>query len=305
MDNHSCDLTLKNVNIVSGNSRPTITVGEYARLCLNISKTNKIGYSGIYVPMGSQFELTGKGSLTIDCYASEGIGIGNDYDHSYGDITINTAGSLEIISNSVESLCIGGGFNGDDSEINLISGKIKLLMYSHNGLAVGSYNGDAIINISENCDLDINISGIKVVGIGSCSGIASITSSANISMSCTGAQSVGIGVLDDGEGSIIVKQGKISLKMRSAKHSCIGAIGGSVNTKIKNAEIIIDSEGDEVTGIGDSAGSGSIAVIDSSITMKMLAANPTDIGSDGGDIQIQNSTVNSLVNNQKISHNTN
>ncbi len=305
MDNHSCDLTLKNVNIVSGNSRPTITVGEYARLCLNISKTNKIGYSGIYVPMGSQFELTGKGSLTIDCYASEGIGIGNDYDHSYGDITINTAGSLEIISNSVESLCIGGGFNGDDSEINLISGKIKLLMYSHNGLAVGSYNGDAIINISENCDLDINISGIKVVGIGSCSGIASITSSANISMSCTGAQSVGIGVLEEGEGSIIVKQGKISLKMRSAKHSCIGAIGGSVNTKIKNAEIIIDSEGDEVTGIGDSAGSGSIAVIDSSITMKMFAANPTDIGSEGGDIQIQNSTVNSLVNNQKISHNNN
>ncbi|MBQ6034591.1 MAG: EAL domain-containing protein, partial [Ruminococcus sp.] len=147
MDNHSCDLTLKNVNITSGNSKPTIAVGEYARLCLNVSKTNKLGYSGIYVPMGSQFELTGKGDLTIDCYASEGIGIGNDYDHGYGDITINTSGTLEIISNSVDSLCIGGGYNDDDSEINLISGKIKIYMYSHNGLAIGSYNGDANIDI--------------------------------------------------------------------------------------------------------------------------------------------------------------
>ena len=303
MDNHSCDLTLKNVNITSGNSKPTIAVGEYARLCLNVSKTNKLGYSGIYVPMGSQFELTGKGDLTIDCYASEGIGIGNDYDHGYGDITINTSGTLEIISNSVDSLCIGGGYNDDDSEINLISGKIKIYMYSHNGLAIGSYNGDANIDISENCQLDITISGIKVTGIGSCKGIASVSSSAAlISMSCTGAQAVGIGVLEEGEGSVLIKGGKINMKMRSAKHSCIGAMGGSVNTKIKNAEIIIDSEGNEVTGIGDSTGSGSVAVIDSAITMKLLAADPKDIGSAGGDIQIQNSTVNSLVNNKRIDH---
>lgn len=303
MDNHSCDLTLKNVNITSGNSRPTITVGEYARLCLNVSKNNKIGYSGIYVPMGSQFELTGKGNLTIDCYASEGIGIGNDYDHGYGDITINTTGTLEMISNSVESICIGGGYNDDDSEINLISGNVKIKMYSHNGLAIGSFNGDAIVDISENCQLDINISGIKITGIGSYKGVASITSSADIQLSCTGAQSVGIGVLDDGEGSVIIKHGKINMKMRSAKHSCIGAIGGSVNTKIKNAEIIIDSEGDEVTGIGDSSGSGNVAVIDSAITMKMFAGNPKDIGSASGDIQVQNSTINSLVNNKRISHN--
>lgn len=302
MDNHSCELTLKNVNMISGNSKPTIIVGEYARLVLNVVKTNKLSYSGIYVPMGSQFELNGKGSLTIDCYATEGICIGNDYDHGYGDITINTAGTLEIISNNVESLCIGGGFNDDDSEINLLSGKIKISMYSHNGLAIGSFNGDANINISENCKLNITISGNRVTGIGSCKGISTITSAADITMSCTGAQSVGIGVFEDGEGSILIKKGKISMKMRSAKHSCIGASGGNVNTKIKNAEIIIDSEGDEVTGIGDANGSGNISIIDSSITMKLLATNPNDIATVGGDIQIQNSTVNSLVNNKKITH---
>ena len=304
MDNHSCELTLKNVNMISGNSKPTICVGEYARLVLNVSKTNKLGYSGIYVPMGSQFELTGKGSLTIDCYASEGIGIGNDYDHGYGDICINMAGTLEIISNSVDTLCIGGGYNDDDSEIKLQSGKVKVYMYSHHGLAIGSFNGDSNVDIAEGCQLDVTISGIKVTGIGSCRGISTITSSGDITMYCTGANAVGIGVLEDGEGSVVIKKGHISMKMRSAKHSCIGTLGGgSVNTKIKNAEIVIDSEGDEVTGIGDTRGSGNVAIIDSSINMKMLAANPKDIATGTGDVQIQNSTINSLVNNKRIEHN--
>lgn len=306
MDNHSCDLTLKNVNIISGNGKPTISVGEYARLCLNIVKSNRLGYSGIYVPMGSQFELIGKGSLTIDGNASEGIGIGNDYDHGYGDITINTDGTLEIISNGNECLCIGGGYNENESEINLLSGKIKLLMHTHNGLAVGSFHGDADINIYDKCSLDINMSGIKVAGIGSLSGIASITSSASdIYISCTGAQAIGIGILEEGEGSIFIEKGKVSMKMRSARHTCIGTCGGSVNTRIQDSEIIIDSEGDDVAGIGDISGSGGVALIDSAVTMSILASNPKDLGTSDGDIIIRSSVVNSLVNNRRIPHNNN
>ncbi len=306
MDNHSCDLTLKNVNIISGNGKPTISVGEYARLCLNIVKSNRLGYSGIYVPMGSQFELIGKGSLTIDGNASEGIGIGNDYDHGYGDITINTAGTLEIISNGNECLCIGGGYNENESEINLLSGKIKLLMHTHNGLAIGSFHGDADINIYDKCSLDINMSGIKVAGIGSLSGIASITSSASdIYISCTGAQAIGIGILEEGEGSIFIEKGKVSMKMRSARHTCIGTCRGSVNTRIQDSEIIIDSEGDDVAGIGDISGSGGVALIDSAVTMSILASNPKDLGTSDGDIIIRSSVVNSLVNNRRISHNNN
>ncbi len=303
MDNHSCELTLKNVNIVSGNSKPTITVGEYARLVLNVSKTNKLGYAGIYVPMGSQFELHGKGSLTIDCYASDGIGIGNDYDHGYGDITVDMQGSLEVVCNSVETVCIGGGYNDDDSEIKLLSGDLKISMYSHNGLAIGSFNGDANIEIGDNCHIDMAISGIKITGIGSCRGIATIASSADINMSCTGAQAVGIGILDEGEGSVLIRNGSVNIKMRSAKQSCIGTINGSVNTKIMNADVTIDSEGDFAAGIGDTQGSGNVFIMDSNININMLCANPNDIVSGSGEVHIQNSTVNSLVNNKRIQHN--
>lgn len=305
MDNHSCDLTLKNVNIISGNSKPTISVSKYARLVLNVKKNNKLNYSGIYVPIGSQIELVGDGSLTIDCYSPAGIGIKTDFEHNYGDITVNMQGTLEIISNCEDTLCIGGGCNDDDSEIKLLAGIIKIYMYSKNGLAIGSFNGDAIVDIGEDCSLDLTVSGIKVTGIGSCSGITSITSSANINLLCSGAQAVGIGSLNDGDGSIIIKKGKINIKMRSAKNSCIGSLNRSINTKIRDADIEIDSEGDESAGIGDLYGTGSIAIINSSVNLKMLAATPMDIGTKDGDLQIQSSAINSIVNEKKITYSSN
>ena len=305
MDNHSCELNLKNVNIVSGNSKPTITVGEYARLVLNVSKTNKLAYAGIYVPMGSQFELKGKGTLIFDCYATYGIGIGNDYEHSYGDITIDMDGNLEIICNGTETVAIGGGFNDDDSDIKLVSGSIKVDMHTHNGIGVGSFNGDANIEISDNCKLNMALAGKRITGIGSFTGISTIGTSADITMSCSSAEAVGIGVIEDGEGSILVRKGRITAKMNAAKQACIGAIGGSVNTKIMNADIHIDSEGDYAVGIGDSEGSGNVFIMDSSINLKMACGNPRDICSADGDVQIQNSTINSLVNNKRIEHNSN
>nr|MDE6781383.1 EAL domain-containing protein [Ruminococcus sp.] len=301
MDNHSCDLTLKNVNIISGNGRPAVAVGEYARLSLNVVKTNRLGYAGIYVPMGSQFELTGKGSLIIDCQAPESIGIGNDYDHSYGDIKIDMSGRLEIISNGIQTMCIGGGFNDDDSEINLVSGNINICMHTHNGLTVGSFNGDSVVNISDKCSLDITCSGIKIAGIGSFRGTSSVTTSADINISCTGAEAIGIGTLEDGDGSVVINGGRISMKMRSANHSGIGAVQGNVNTHIEKSEISIDSEGDDVTGIGTANGSGKVHIADTSVKIKILAGNPHDICSDS-DLEIIDSTVDSLVNNKRINH---
>ena len=93
------------------------------------------------------------------------------------------------------------------------------------------------------------------------------------------------------------------MKMRCANQTGIGAIRGSVNTRIKDAEIIIDAEGDFATGIGDSTGSGNVSVVDSVVTVNMLAANPSDMSAGSGDLTVQNSTINSLVNNKRIIHN--
>ena len=89
--------------------------------------------------------------------------------------------------------------------------------------------------------------------------------------------------------------------MRSANHTGIGAVQGNVNTHIENTEISVDSEGDKVTGIGTAQGSGKVYISESDIKIKILAGNPCDIGSEN-DIEIIDSTIDSLVNNKRINH---
>lgn len=302
MENHSCELTLENVNIISRNSKPTIVVGESAQLILNIKKTNKISYSGIYVPQTSQIFINGKGKLIIDCYTSSGFAIGNDFEHPYGDICVDMEGSLEIITNAEKTVCIGGGYNPNEAEINLKSGNIVVDMHSENGIAIGSFNGNSIINASEKCKINVSISGIKAVAIGSLSSEASIISSADINIYARGASTIGMGSFSEASGTVMIKGGKINVNMRSAKNSCIGSWNGEMDVKIKNASITIDNEGEDVAGIGDIYGSSNVSISDSELNIRILAATPIDIGSAKGETKLQNNTINSIVNEKTVSH---
>ena len=301
-DNSSCEVTIKNVNIISGNNRPAIILGEYSRLELNVAKKNKLSYAGIYVPQGSQLEIKGGGELVIDSSATVGIGIGNDFEHPYGDIFVNMTGSLEIISNNEDAVCIGGGYNNDDSEIRLVSGNIKVDVHSKNGLAIGSFSGNSIVEISEACKLDIVMSGIKNVGVGSFTDSVDIKSEADVDISCSGAQAVGIGTLEGGEGNVDITGGKLNVKMRSARHTCVGTSGGDMVVKASNAEIKVDSEGDEAVGIGDLRGSGNVFLSDSTLNFLIYAGSPLDLGSETGELSLHDCNIESVVNGKHIKH---
>lgn len=301
-DNSSCELTLKNANITSGTDKPAIQLGEYSRLELNLQKKNKISASGIYVPQGSQLELKGNGDLFIESFNSAGIGIGNDYEHSYGDICVNMDGKLEISSNNDDIICIGGGYNYEDSEIRLLAGEIKINMHAKNGLAVGSFNGNSIIDISESVKLNIFVAGIHVAGIGSIAGSVDIKSAGEIQLACSGAKAVGIGILEGGTGLINIYQGKADIKVRSAKHIGIGTINGNTNISISNAAVSVDCEGDESSGIGDAYGNGNIKLTGADIKIKISASLPMDIGSKNGELVLYNSKVDSVVNEKNITH---
>jgi len=302
MDNYSCELTFENVNLVSRNSKPAIVIGESAQLILNVEKQNKISYLGIYVPQTSQFFLKGNGSLVIDFYASSGFAVGNDFEHSCGDICIDMNGRLEIIGNSEETVCIGGGYNINESEINLKSGDIKIDMHSQNGVAVGCYNGGSIVNISDKCRLNINISGIKVVGIGSVKSESFVTSSADTDIYARGASTVGIGSFSEAEGNVNINGGNLNLKMRSAKNAGIGSWNGNINVNIKDSSVNVDNEGEDVAGIGDIYGSGNVSVKNSDINIRILAATPIDIGSKSGETVLENNKISSLINEKEVFH---
>ena len=300
MDNHSCELTIRDVNMIC-RDKPCISIGSYAQLTLIAQGQNFLNFMGICVPLGAYFHLLGDGDLTIDCSSKFGYGIGSDCDSSYGNITLESTGRLEIICNSDRGLGIGGGSNPDDSEICLESGKIVLQVGSPNSLGIGSVDGNALIYANPGCTIDLDVSGISSVGLGSFSGDCQIKCYSDLTFSGGGNRVVGMGVLNKGEGSILVSDASLSFTMRTNFGVCIGAMGGSIDVTVESSKVQVNAEGGEITGIGDSKGSGDVVLDRSELKAYILAAKPYEAGSRGGSFSMRSSTIISDINEK---HNT-
>ncbi len=300
MDNHSCELTLRDVHLIS-KEKPCIAIGSYAQLTLNVEGQNSLDYMGIRVPQGSFFHLKGSGDLKINCYSKIGYGIGTDCDSSYGCITLESTGNLDIICNSDRSVGVGGGKNPDDSEIQIKSGNIRVEVGSPNGVGIGCMDGMSLIYTSEDCKLELEMSGISSVGMGSLSGETSIDCKTDINFTGGGSRVVGIGVLNQGGGEVYVENCTQKYHMRTNFGTCIGGIGGKVDVYVKKCRIEVNAEGGEITGIGDAKGSGNVALEGTELKAFILAAKPHEAISKNGQFSMRGSTIIADINDR---HNT-
>lgn len=297
MDNHSCELTLHDVNMIC-RDKPTISLGSYAHLTLIAEGRNELNYMGIRVPEGAFFHLIGKGDLKLDCYPKLGYGIGGDCDSSYGNITLESEGRVDIICNSDRGIGIGGGSNPDDSEICLESGSIHVDIGSPNTIGIGCAEGNALIYSNPGCTVDIEVNGISSVGMGALTGAAEIKCSSDVTFHGGGSKVVGIGVLNKGTGLVEISDAKLSFHVRTNFGACIGALGGEVDVLTTNCQIEVNGEGGEITGIGDAKGSGNVTLDHTELRAYILAARPHEAGSRGGQFTMRSSTIIADINDK-------
>lgn len=303
MDNHSCELNLRNVNIIC-QDKPTIDIGSYAHLTLTTEGENQLNYMGIRVPEGAFFHLLGDGNLKVDCYSKFGYGIGGDCDSSYGNITLESTGNLEIICNSDRGVGIGGGSNPDDSEICLEAGNIHVVVGSPNALGIGAIDGtsgDSLIYANPDCNLDIEVNGIGSVGMGALSGGTHVKCFSDVKFTGGGNKVVGIGVLNKGTGILEIADSNMNFFVRTNFGACIGSLGGEVDVTVTNCKIKVNAEGGEITGIGDSKGSGDVTLDHTELRAYILAAKPHEAGSKNGQFSMRGSTIIADINDK---HNT-
>ncbi len=299
-ENHSCELKLRNVNLVS-NDKPTISIGSYAQLTMILEGNNSLNYMGIRVPQGAFLNVQGSGNLKIDCYAKFGYGIGGDCDSSYGCITLDSTGTVDIIVNSDRGVGIGGGYNPDDAEICLESGDIHVNVASPNGVGIGCTDGLSLIYANPGCNLEIDISGISMVGMGSLSGETHIDCKTDVLFTGGGNRVVGLGVLNQGTGEVFVSDSKLRFSIRSNFGTCIGAVGGKVDVTTQNCKVEVNAEGGEITGIGDAKGSGDVTLDHTELKAFILAAKPHEAGTRNGKFSMHGSTIIADINEK---HNT-
>ncbi len=290
-----CTLTIRDVNLRAV-SHPAITVGERSHLTLILEGENKLDHMGILVPDGSGLTIVGDGTLEITADRQSSFAIGNDMEHSYGGITLATGGRVQLSINGEQCVGIGGGMNPGGSEIRLLSGDISITSAGIDCVCVGNHDGNARISIQD-CDLTLSADAANGVTIGAFSGSIDASISARVDIRESGNKTVGIGVLDKGTGKIDIRDSHVSVALNARYIAGIGTIDGELNTTVDSANIILNCEGSEIAGIGDTRGGGEILLKDTELDMLLFAAVFTDVGTKRGSCSIEGGRKNVRINN--------
>ncbi len=273
-----------------------IELGNETRVELWVEGNNECVKGGIHVPQTSALHVLGNGSLRVlseglDCY-----GIGEDREHSPGNIILESTGKIDIEANGDNSVAIGGGRNSHNSFIKLLGGDIKIYCSGIDSVGIGIFAGNSIIDIS-NCNLDIEMSSFNMIGIGSKQGRVNVHMDYfSVNVVLTGHSMCGIGTIGLGEGEIALNNGCFECNMHAYTANCIGSRDGMINCIVKDVTTKMYCEGSSIAGIGNVNGDGFVDICDSDITIRFRAKDTYALAAKEEKIKISNCVPKIFIN---------
>lgn len=290
-DNKTCRITLDNVSL-RNTERPSVLLGSNSKVVLHLVGTNQMIHDGIRVCETAGLTITGDGSLFINADRTGKIGIGGSDSQTYGNITLASTGRIQIISSGNISIGVGGGQNPSKSHIHFASGDIQIEAVGYNAICVGSIVGYSNIRIDSGCRLKAKAEATKAVGIGNLLGYTRIETSGDLDIRCSARVSANIGVLEEGDGSIVIRGGTSNIKFNSQKAIGIGAVKGNMDISFLDGDYMISGEGRELIGLGDHSGNSIIKIKGGVLSIQIFANNAMMTGGiiqkiiiDSGNIQ--------------------
>lgn len=272
-DGIRCYIKLENVNL-SGTEGPVLTVGKNSSITLDVTGKNTFNYEGIRVPSESKIFITGKGNLNILCTHNNPVGLGGSYIQDYGSITVDLDGTINISGKGDSLIGIGGGLGNPGSTIQIVNGDLDFNLRGIDVTGIGSYSGETTVKLNP-IAIKMIIGAQKAVGIGSKNGNVQLECAADLDVDISGDTCCGIGTLENGSGNVSICGKNLSKIFMHAKDcSAIGAVRGRVECTVNTGYLDILCEGDKVVGIGDSFGSGNVRIGD--ISVRVVSKASTD-----------------------------
>lgn len=290
-DYGSSRIRFENLNLVCNEDNGcAVVIKVGTQVNLELAGRNYIKNGGIRVHEGSELFFSGDGRLEISSTRTYSFGIGGNYMQRYGKISFGGDNTIKVACSGDSVVGIGGAEGDADSVITAISGNIAVSVDGKNIVAIGSYGGNSIIKLN-NCDIKINMGGDDVTAIGSRSGKTVIDSLANLDINISGNNCCGIGVLEKGEGSIIINGSRTDILVRGKNIVGIGTMNGSIEPVINAGDVNIRCEGNNATCIGDIEGKGAIRLRGAVIKAIAKASIENPIGSKEGKVYVTSGSI--------------
>lgn len=244
-------VTLFNVNL-KGVNETAVQLGNRSRVTLIAEGENTLNKDGIRVPASARLTLRGSGELKILNNRNYSVGIGANYNDSYGTIIIEMDGTLSVQSSGDKVVCIGGGRSAGEG-IFLQKGTCRLSASGISVIGLGSSTGDTQISISREVSLTAVIEGNEALGVGSLSGRALIRSAGVLDVTVNCERATGFGSMT-GTGEIRLEGGSVSVTLHCDAGACIGSFSGEMTARISDTRVHIHGEGNRVAGFGSTDG---------------------------------------------------
>lgn len=245
MDGFHGDLILDGTVLSNTRNKPCIDIGENCDVNLILIGMNRLIRGGIRVPESSTFTCAGDGVIDICVDGQSFYAIGNDEKSRHGKLVFEQGVIIE--NNSASGVCIGSGLGGD---IEIRKGKFELSMRGFDGVAIGSFSGDANIDFSE-CDVSVDFNFQRGVGIGTRDGDCNVSfSHSSIRTRLSGRDVIGIGSFEGRSCNVKIEEASAAFNIVATDCSAIAALKGETKLVIHRANVNIQAQGGSAYAVG-------------------------------------------------------
>lgn len=284
-------VTFQDLNLVCNEDNGcAVILSSGTQANIELVGRNFIKNGGMRVPEDSELFIGGDGRLEISNTRVYSFGIGGNYMQKYGRIIFGGENEIKIACSGDCVVGIGGGEVSSGAAIVANSGKLALSVDGKNIVALGSYGGDSTMKLNS-CDIKVEMGGDDVTAIGSRCGKTIIDSLANLDIDISGNNCCGVGVLQSGEGSVIINGNKTDILVRGKNIVGIGTMNGNLEPVINAGVVNIRCEGNNATCIGDMEGKGAVRLRGASINAIAKASEENPIGSKDGKVYVTSGSI--------------
>ena len=263
-------IILENAVLSADNNAPCIDIGEECEVRLEFVGSNQMKNGGIRVPESSRLICSGDGQLGIYISGTASYGIGNDLQHTHGELIFEQGVSVE--SRTVTCVCIGSGKGG---KIRILRGRFMIDMTGTVGVGIGSFDADTDLDLFA-CDIAIDVSMHQGVAIGSFNrSCHAYLHSASARIHVMGVDMVCIGTVKGEECNVEISEANVTFNVSADHCSAIAALDGATSFKLSRAGMHIIAEGEKALAIGGFSDDTRIQQINSDCTVRLIS-NTTD-----------------------------
>lgn len=289
------NITLSEVTLTGKRNKPCIELAEGCEVNLILDGSNELQTGGILVPEGAKLTVLGEGNMKVYGNAACGYGIGNGFDASCGEVTMNQDGAVDVFAEGSRVVGIGAGLGG---KIHIKSGKYVLRTKGRESVALGMLDADIKLKV-ENCDIETYIVGSRGVCIGSLNGSSDVEMTALLGKgSLIGDYMVGIGSLSGKLNRAYLHHASADWYLKGKEVCGVGSLKGASEIVIDNMSVSAKVEGDHALAFGNQAAEGKLSISMGDINTEVTNALDRDLGAE--EIQIVGGKSRFLHNGKEV-----